>query len=162
MEGEHSRWGEALIQGLKEAIAYERGEVTNVRVHSVEVTARSAHVERPPWYAPFLIREIRHKLSVSQAIFAEMLGVSASSVRAWEQGKREPDGPARRLLQIAKMHPEVLTSVVGEIYPAIEPAEGPLPQRLEAPPSRSKSTRRLAADTRASRKRDPESQDPND
>jgi transcriptional regulator with XRE-family HTH domain len=46
------------------------------------VTARSAHVERPPWYAPFLIREIRHKLSVSQAIFAEMLGVSASSVRA--------------------------------------------------------------------------------
>ncbi|HEU4885764.1 MAG TPA: helix-turn-helix domain-containing protein [Longimicrobium sp.] len=152
MENEHSRWGEALIEGLKEAIAYQRGELTNVRVHSVEVTARSAHVERPPWYAPFLIREIRHKLSVSQAIFAEMLGVSASSVRAWEQGKREPDGPARRLLQIAELHPEVLKAVVGEIYPAIEPAETPLPKRVEAP-ARSADKERLAADTGSSRRR---------
>lgn len=154
MENEHSRWGEALIQGLKEAIAYERGELTNLRVHTVEVTARSAHVERPPWYAPFLIREIRHKLSVSQAIFAEMLGVSASSVRAWEQGKREPDGPARRLLQIAEEHPEMFKSVVGEIYPAIEARESPLPKRLKAP-ARSAGRERLAADTRSSRQRDP-------
>jgi putative transcriptional regulator len=152
-EEEYGTWGKAVIQGLKEAIAYERGELTNVRVVTVErVTARKAHVERPPWYAPFLIREIRHKLSVSQAIFAEMLGVSASSVRAWEQGKREPDGPARRLLQIAEAHPEVLKAVVGEIYPAIEPAETPLPKRVEAPaPSGDKE--RLAADTRSSRRR---------
>jgi putative transcriptional regulator len=150
-EEEYGTWGKAVIQGLKEAIAYERGELTNVRVVTVErVTARKAHVERPPWYAPFLIREIRDKLSVSQAIFAEMLGVSASSVRAWEQGKREPDGPARRLLQIAEEHPEVLKAVVGEIYPAIE--ETPIPKRLKAPaPSGGKA--RLAADTRSSRRR---------
>jgi putative transcriptional regulator len=154
MENEHGKWGEILIQGLKEAIAYQRGELPNVRVHTVEVTARSAHVERPPWYAPFLIREIRHKLSVSQAIFAEMLGVSASSIRAWEQGKREPDGPARRLLQIAEMYPEVLTAVVGEIYPAIEAPASPLPKRLKAP-ARTGGQKRLAADTRSSRQRDP-------
>jgi putative transcriptional regulator len=143
--------GEILIEGLKEAIAYQRGELTNVRVHTVEVTARKAHVERPPWYPPFLIREIRHRLSVSQAIFAEMLGVSASSVRAWEQGKREPDGPARRLLQIAETHPEVFTSVVGEIYPATDAAT-PLPKRLKAP-ARSGGQERLAADTGSSRQR---------
>lgn len=121
MHDEHSKWGKVVIEALEEAIAYERGERPDVRVVSVErVTARKAHLERPPWYAPFLIREIRHKLSVSQAIFAEMLGVSTSSVRAWEQGKREPDGPARRLLQIAELHPEVLKAVVGEIYPATE------------------------------------------
>ena len=150
MESKYGKLGALIIEGLQEAIAYERGEVTNVRVHRVEVTARGAHVERPPWYAPFLIREI--KLSVSQAIFAEMLGVSASSVRAWEQGKREPDGPARRLLQIAELHPEVLKAVVGEIYPAIEPAETPLPKRVEAP-ARSGDKERLAADTRSSRRR---------
>jgi putative transcriptional regulator len=152
MESEHSRWGEALIQGLTEAIAYERGDLTNLRVHTVEVTARSAHVERPPWYAPFLIREIRHKLSVSQAIFAEMLGVSTSSVRAWEQGKREPDGPARRLLQIAEEHPEVFKAVVGEIYPAIEAPKSAPPRRIKAP-ARSDDKERLAADTRSSRRR---------
>lgn len=152
MAEQHSALGELIIEGLKEAIAYERGELTNLRVHTVEVTARSAHVERPPWYAPFLIREIRHKLSVSQAIFAEMLGVSASSVRAWEQGKREPDGPARRLLQIAETHPEVFRSVVGEIYPAVEAPESPLPKRVRAP-AHSGRRERLAADTRSSRQR---------
>lgn len=153
MESEYGRWGEVLIEGLKEAIAHQRGERPDLRVVTVErVTARKAHVERPPWYAPFLIREIRDKLSVSQAIFAEMLGVSASSVRAWEQGKREPDGPARRLLQIAEEHPEVLKAVVGEIYPAIEPVETPIPKRLEAPAS-SGGKERLAADTRSPRQR---------
>jgi putative transcriptional regulator len=152
MESKYGKLGALIIEGLQEAIAYERGELTNVRVHRVQVTARSAHVEGPPWYAPFLIREIRDKLFVSQAIFAEMLGVSASSVRAWEQGKREPDGPARRLLQIAEMHPEVLKAVVGEIYPAIEPAEPPLPKRVEVP-AQSGDKERLAADTRSSRRR---------
>jgi putative transcriptional regulator len=152
MESKYGKLGALIIEGLQEAIAYERGEVTNVRVHRVEVTARKAHVERPPWYAPFLIREIRHKLSVSQAIFAEMLGVSASSVRAWEQGKREPDGPARRLLQIADEHPEVLKAVVGEIHPAMESAETPIPKRLEAP-AQSRGKERLAADTRSPRQR---------
>lgn len=153
MESEYGRWGEALIQGLKEAIAYERGELPNVRVVTVErVTAGKAHVERPPWYAPFLIREIRDKLSVSQAIFAEMLGVSVSSVRAWEQGKREPDGPARRLLQIAETHPEMLKAVVGEIHPAVGSAETPLPKRVDAP-ARSADKERLAADTGSPRRR---------
>lgn len=154
MESRYGKLGALIIEGLQEALAYERGEVTNLRVHTVAVTARRAHVERPPWYAPFLIKEIRHKLSVSQAIFAEMLGVSASSVRAWEQGKREPDGPARRLLQIAETHPEVFTSVVGEVYPATDGSESPLPKRLKAP-TQSDREKRLAADTRSSRGRDP-------
>lgn len=152
MESKYGKLGALIIEGLQEALAYERGELTNVRVHTVEVTARSAHVERPPWYAPFLVREIRHKLSVSQAIFAEMLGVSASSVRAWEQGKREPDGPARRLLQIAETHPEVFKSVIGEIYPATEAVESPLPKRLKAP-ARTGGQQRLAADTGSPRRR---------
>ncbi|HEX6371700.1 MAG TPA: helix-turn-helix domain-containing protein [Longimicrobium sp.] len=111
MAGEHSAWGELVIQGLKEAIAYQRGELTNMRVHSVEVVTRKEHLELPPWYAPFLIREIRQKLSVSQATFGEMLGVSASAVRAWEKGRREPSGPVRRLLQLTELHPDVLAQL---------------------------------------------------
>jgi putative transcriptional regulator len=150
MENEHSRWGEALIEGLKEAIAYERGELTDVRVHTVEVTARKAHAEKPPWYAPFLIREIRQKLGVSQTIFAEMLGVSASTVRAWEQGKREPEGPARRVLQLAESHPDVLKELA-PIYPGTEPKR-PRPRNVTVA-LRPAEGQRLAADVRASRKR---------
>jgi putative transcriptional regulator len=151
MESKYGKLGALIIEGLQEAIAYERGEVTGLRVTSVEVTARKVHLELPPWYAPFLIREIRHKLSVSQAVFAQMLGVSASSVRAWEQGKREPEGPVRRLLQIAEAHPEVLLEACAPLD-ADPDVESPAPQSLKvaARPAREE---RLAADTAAPRKR---------
>jgi DNA-binding transcriptional regulator YiaG len=118
MEEEHSELGKLIIESLQEAIRHARGEDTGARVtYATRVTARKARLELPPWYPPYLIREIRQKLSLSQAIFAQMLGVSASTVRAWEQGRREPEGPARRLLQVAETHPEVLKDVCGPIHP---------------------------------------------
>ena len=47
-------------------------------------------------------------MALSQPIFAAALNVSPETVRAWEQGKREPDGPTLRLLEVAEQHPEVL------------------------------------------------------
>ena len=151
MESEYGTLGALLVESLQQAIAYERGELTDVRVHTVEVTARKAHAEKPPWYAPFLIREIRQKLGVSQAIFAEMLGVSASTVRAWEQGKREPEGPARRVLQLAESHPDVLKELA-PIYPGTE-QKRPRPRNVSVA-LRPAEGERLAADVRASRKRE--------
>jgi putative transcriptional regulator len=150
MEREYGKLGALIIEGLQQAIAYERGELTNVRVHRVEVTARKAHAEKPPYYPPLMIREVRQKLGVSQAIFAEMLGVSASTVRAWEQGKREPEGPARRVLQLADCHPEVLKEL-SPIYPGFKSARSRTQTlKAAAPPPEPKE--RLAADTRSSRR----------
>ncbi|WP_434987033.1 helix-turn-helix domain-containing protein [Vreelandella zhaodongensis] len=50
---------------------------------------------------------IRHKLNLSQSAFAGLLGVSISTLQDWEQGRREPQGPAVALLRIAEQHPEV-------------------------------------------------------
>jgi hypothetical protein len=38
--------------------------------------------------------------------------VSPDTIRAWEQGKREPDGPTLRLLEVAEQHPEVFLDKV--------------------------------------------------
>jgi DNA-binding transcriptional regulator YiaG len=54
------------------------------------------------------IRDLRNRLGVSQERFARALNVSVSSVRAWEQGLRQPDGPTVRLLELADRHPEIL------------------------------------------------------
>jgi DNA-binding transcriptional regulator YiaG len=54
------------------------------------------------------IKEIRNRLGVSQDRFARALNVSVSSVRAWEQGLRQPEGPTLRLLELADRHPEIL------------------------------------------------------
>lgn len=105
-------FGDALIGALEEAVAVERAEARAPRVDRVEITARGTRVQAPPAYTADEIRAIRHRLSVSQQVFAEMLHVSASTVRSWEQGSREPDGPTRRLLQVADTAPEALADAV--------------------------------------------------
>ena len=37
---------------------------------------------------------------------------NVSTLRSWEQGKRDPSGAARMLITIAVKHPEVLREVV--------------------------------------------------
>jgi putative transcriptional regulator len=120
-----TRFGDALIEALEEAVAYEGGELPGTRVDRVEITARGARVPPAPEYSADEIRAIRHGLSLSQQVFADLLNASASSVRAWEQGTREPDGPTRRLLQVAKERPDALLGLLEQDrprpYPRIEP-----------------------------------------
>lgn len=47
-------------------------------------------------------------MGLSQTQFARLLGVSIRTLQQWEQGRRHPTGPARRLLAIAEKRPDVL------------------------------------------------------
>jgi len=57
---------------------------------------------------PPSIKAMRKKLNLSQSAFALMIGVSISTLQNWEQGRREPDGPAKALLKIASKNPEAV------------------------------------------------------
>ncbi|MHB8793352.1 MAG: NadS family protein [Thermoleophilia bacterium] len=59
-------------------------------------------------FDPADIKEIRHNLAKSQSEFAMMIGVSVSTLQNWEQGRRQPEGPARALLKIAAENPEAV------------------------------------------------------
>ena len=48
---------------------------------------------------PSEIRGIREKYLLSQDAFAALFGVSIRTLQQWEQGRREPQGPARALLR---------------------------------------------------------------
>ncbi len=76
------------------------------------LTARVAEASPAPTYTSARIARMRDRLGLSQAVFAMVLNVSIETVRAWEQGKREPDGSALRLLQIAEQHPEWIMETV--------------------------------------------------
>ncbi len=56
-------------------------------------------------------QEIPQKLNLSQAAFAGLMGVSVRTLQDWEQGRREPQGPAVALLRIAEQHPEVFVDI---------------------------------------------------
>ncbi len=99
-------FGQRLLKSAREAARIELGEVEPARV--TRYTVAQAEVEPPPQYGAGRIREIRDQMELSQPVFAAALNVSPDTIRAWEQGKREPDGPTLRLLQVAEQHPEVL------------------------------------------------------
>lgn len=79
-----------LIASIKEA-----GEIKAGR----KAPSRMFDIKSPE------IRIIREKLKVSQNEFALMIGVSVRTLQNWEQGRREPDGPAKALLRIASRNP---------------------------------------------------------
>jgi len=45
---------------------------------------------------------------VSQSRFAQALGISVDTLQNWEQGRRQPDGPAKALLRLLARHPRLL------------------------------------------------------
>ncbi len=61
--------------------------------------------------ATYPIVRAREKSGLSQAKFAELLGVSVRTVQDWEQGRREPNAAAKTLLKVAELHPTILKKI---------------------------------------------------
>jgi DNA-binding transcriptional regulator YiaG len=53
------------------------------------------------------IAALRAFLGLTPEGLAGAFGVRVANVRAWEDGRRRPNGPARALLRIAARHPRV-------------------------------------------------------
>jgi putative transcriptional regulator len=100
-------FGSRLLESAHEAVRIHHGDLEPAR--TVRYTAADAAVEPPPMYGAARIREIRIHMDLSQPLFAAALNVSPETVRAWEQGKRAPDGATRRLLEFAEEHSELFT-----------------------------------------------------
>lgn len=88
-----SKFGQDLIQSASEALAIARGEAEPARTFSAESPNVAA---------------IRKRLGLSQGRFAKKFGLSAATVRDWEQGRRQPDAPARNLLRVIDYAPETV------------------------------------------------------
>lgn len=121
-----------LQEGLRESAAIDRGEATAGRVWVVnrrpDGTVERRQVdpeEHRRARAAVTAAEnealaARGKLGLSQDRFAELLGISAGTLRGWEQGRRRPSGAARLLLRVAARHPEAVLACVETPAPADE------------------------------------------
>jgi putative transcriptional regulator len=90
-----------IMHSLHElADAIKRREPLEERftVHTVSIPA-------PSEYSPKAIRALRDQLGMSQAVFAELLGVSRIWVQSWERGVRQPSPLARRLMDTIRANP---------------------------------------------------------
>ena len=86
-----------LVASVKERGSILRGE---------KEASRPFHLDRLD------IKRIREGYNLTQEQFAAMLGISVSTLRNWEQGRRVPEGPAMVLLRVADKHPEVVLDAV--------------------------------------------------
>ena len=84
--------GTEILEGIREVQAYKAGRL--------QLKTRRLKNPSPP-------KEIRKRLHLSQSAFASLMRVSLRAVQDWEQGRRDPSGPARSLLRVAQHHPEV-------------------------------------------------------
>ncbi len=55
-----------------------------------------------PNYTATQIAALRHKLGLSQSVFAAYLNVSDRAVKKWEQGEAKPTGATLKLLSIVE------------------------------------------------------------
>jgi len=91
--------GESIIEGLKQAVAWTKGENDDVRVTLVHVPQVD-------------VRQVRRKMRLSQAQFAAKFGLPPATLRNWEQGRAHPDAPTRVLLAVIAKHPEAIEDVL--------------------------------------------------
>ncbi len=82
-----------IVDGLNEALAHAKGQTNDVRVHIPEAIDVAA---------------VRSRTGLTQAAFSQAIGVSAATLRNWEQGRRMPEGPARVLLAMLARNPRIV------------------------------------------------------
>jgi putative transcriptional regulator len=58
--------------------------------------------------APDEVRSIRNGSGLSQAAFAERYGLNLRTLQDWEQGRAQPDGPARAYLLVILREPRAV------------------------------------------------------
>lgn len=84
---------DSIRTGLEEAISHAGGKTVEAKVHDI---------------GPLDVKAIRSKVGMSQSEFASSFGISLGTLRHWERGDRQPQGPARVLLNVLAKEPEAV------------------------------------------------------
>jgi putative transcriptional regulator len=90
-----SRVGKDVVQGLKEAIAHTRGEIS-LPTYEYDVPG------------PVDVKAIRRKSGLSQSQFARRFGFSVRTLQDWELGRAQPPSAVRAYLTVIDRFPETV------------------------------------------------------
>jgi len=100
---------EPLTEAELDAYEAERDLAADLLQAIGEMKAGEGRVVWPPALAA------RQETGLSQAKFAELLGVSVRTLQGWEQGRKQPSGAARTLPAVARRSPKALRDVAEDL-----------------------------------------------
>ena len=58
------------------------------------------------------VKSLRERTGLTHADFSQMIHVIIQTLPNWEQGRREPKGPARALLRVVERNPQAVLSAL--------------------------------------------------
>lgn len=90
-----SKVADSIRRGLQEAVAYAEGRADE-SAYRIHVPARVD------------VKAIRARLDMTQEEFAGRFGFSVNTLRHWEQGSRQPEGPTRAYLLVIERAPKAV------------------------------------------------------
>ncbi|WP_036292421.1 DNA-binding transcriptional regulator [Methylosinus sp. PW1] len=90
-----SKVADSIRRGLEEAVTYAEG--------GVDESAYRVHVPEK-----IDVKAIRTRLDMTQEEFAGRFGFSVNTLRHWEQGSRQPEGPTRAYLLVIERAPKAV------------------------------------------------------
>lgn len=88
-----TKFGEELLESANEALAIAQGKAKPMRTITVDAVDVAA---------------IRKRLGLSQDVFAKKFGLSAATLRDWEQGRRQMDRTAQAFLKVIDRAPDAV------------------------------------------------------
>ncbi|WEK30665.1 MAG: transcriptional regulator [Candidatus Pseudomonas phytovorans] len=89
-----------LTEGF-DALAQERQGKKTLRSHKVSFTELAT-------LAPNELLELRQRLNMSRALFANYLRTNARTLENWEQGRSKPNAQAVALIRLVQKYPETV------------------------------------------------------
>jgi putative transcriptional regulator len=63
-------------------------------------------------FRPYALRELRERLGLSQAAFAERFHLNLRTLQDWEQARRVPDETARAYLKVIERAPDLVAAAL--------------------------------------------------
>jgi len=89
-----------LMEGINALQAEHDGKITlkRIKLEPLEV----------PEVEPNELRELREKLHLSRAVFANVIRTNPRTIESWEQGRSKPNPHAALLIKLVEKYPETL------------------------------------------------------
>jgi putative transcriptional regulator len=94
-----STLAEDLIEGFKQAIAHNRGEI--------KLRTRQIYL-----FDDVDVKAVREKSGLSQTEFAFLYGFNPRTLQQWEQGRTKPDSAVRAYLAVIDRIPDAVTKAL--------------------------------------------------
>lgn len=97
-----SEVADSIRRGLQQALEYAEGtaDASRFRVHVPD------RVD---------VKAIRAKLRMTQTEFAGRFGFSVNTLRHWERGSRQPEGPTRAYLVVIDREPKAVQRALAKL-----------------------------------------------